>query len=991
MIPHFSGSTLLQPLVHPEEVDCWDFKWLIQDIQSCLDGLPRPNSNHRRSKASLRMLQDRIYAMFRLRSRIPLCCLRHSGLTANHLQLAMEKDCCFAVLAWGFRGCIGIEESATISMDVLGAWISQQRRKHSDAWKVTNIVMRLLLLLESGCKLEYPLPTKAGPKSVLRIMLEMIYDLKHDTAREIFVDSLLRLQLVAIDQERSDSMRSSLRYFLTGTGISDCLGEPNESDAVGWTTMLHEAINIPMYNLVEAVVLNGFEISALDAQGQTAYQCIAALKRDLGSHGNAALDLDRIEALLSQSSIATWTPVQTHAQDQRSTLALPMGWEVSTVSRKVYNRSARRRSKIITHQQRSAYISRHFNSLTLKRPTFSFFSDQRLALGFRKIHLPGQTYYLDLLRFIRPPFSLPSRDRTVNELFSDEWYEQEAKQSDNFHSKTLRHSLEARTRSLRDGLRAVSLIYQTIWFGSLDALYTTKRAIAVSVSHAMEAFKSRCEGTRCGERFHSRMSLRGSNALRFFGRILRSLIGWTLAITFPRQSLNLFLGCVPLSLAANRLGLPNVAKVSLHLISLGASCSVSQTALLVFTILRKSEDSGTSFTTFKKPGSRMRFTSHISPTIGTISDAERELSRLQAQFPIRRTRNKVVDFVNKFTYSVIVPLANIHTELFFITHISSFGITNAMVDFVIAAITWNFAMCSLAVALKVLKKDYLAHKCHIFACLSLMFVVDISASTAISTLLAEVVPAILLIKYAEFWLQKAQSSVGRGYNISLTWAYQWFWDDTREIFGYSLLPDIHLTEAPRPKNFFYLLPIATIALPISMMLNWKLSSEIIEITVGQKKAMQILILYLLIPCSTRLGYFLIGFDEWLTTVSEGGYGHYMEHPSDRTYPPDSSKNATLRPDFFAERYIAPNTHTFVLWAIMYPVISFVRLLEHQPFAFQLPSLDIPRTVLIIVCLINARYASGFKERGRSLTHLFIFCGIVLVLQQGYLIARLYIS
>jgi hypothetical protein len=489
IVPFYSGSFFSQSLMHPEDTDCWDFAWLVEELQSCLEAVPKPDSSRQQSTSSLQTLKDRIYTMFRLRSHVPLCCITRSGLLLNHLQLALEKDCNLATLAWACRGDVGQKELLNLDVETLLSWmIHQQNRK--DAWKVTDIVMRLFLLLESGCNLESPVSTNTGTKSILRIILELVYSLKHEVAREMFVGCLIRLQLHALDQQRSLTMRPSLRYFLTGYGLPDRLGELPENETVGWTTVLHECVKVPMYNIVEALVLNGFEVSALDAHGETAFQCAITGVSTFKGHERDSFELDRIIALLRQSSMALRTPGDMDDKRWRDTSALPNGWDTIHVQRYFRERSTllsqNKPTGTVVHNQ-ELYLDRHFGSITLQRPTFSFFSDQRLALGFRKVHLPGQTYYLDLLRFIRPPFSLPTRGQAVEWIFTDAWYEEEAKQSDVFQPNTWRHFTKARRKRLKAIFHDTKATCVFVCQRALDVLLTvienllsvTKRVVQV--------------------------------------------------------------------------------------------------------------------------------------------------------------------------------------------------------------------------------------------------------------------------------------------------------------------------------------------------------------------------------------------------------------------------------------------------------------------------------------------------------------------------------
>lgn len=358
------------------------------------------------------------YALARLRSRIPYCCYRASHLGPENLvSLALTHRCNNDVLAWLCRGEIGRSEVA--SLDAHSSYKTLQPGYES-------LVACVVLPAENGYRLDrideihfYELPSMR--RSVLRSIIWSIWNSGLDALP--VVHCLSRLQRYAADSRSSGRMPPSLRYFLTGHGFPDAFGGVTPSKTTEfWTTALHECVDLRYYDAVEALVLGGFEVNGLDANGKTALQILFESIDD-SNDDFANLNRDRIIALLQQRPAKVWHPEFIPSSSQQ----LPMGWSKIQV-----------RVGPTAKNTHTMYQERHFGSLTFQRPKFSFFSDQRLALGFRKVSVPGQTYYLDLLRFIIDPVDLPDRSKPIAWTYSYQWYAEEAARSDELELYTVR-------------------------------------------------------------------------------------------------------------------------------------------------------------------------------------------------------------------------------------------------------------------------------------------------------------------------------------------------------------------------------------------------------------------------------------------------------------------------------------------------------------------------------------------------------------------------
>jgi hypothetical protein len=411
IIPSFWESSFLQSSAHSQDQPCWDFTWLAEAITESADAFLASATESQSS---------RMYTLMRLRSQIPLCCMRKSGHLLNCVEFALQKDLSFPILAWSCHGETGMADVSETNNQILAVWLAGLDAPASTKTPA-DIVDRLVLLVEKGCRIEDPVRRSNQVRSIFRVMLE-ISQCEPETNR--FMDCIIQMQLREMHTDSSSTMRPSLRHFLTGKDLPDHLGPMPEDDTTGWTTALHECVRMGSYSMVEALVVKGFQVNAFDAQGRTAYQYISisgvSSEREVSKQGIKSYEPDRIEALLSQSSGPSW---EQHPPDKRVRGALPLGWD--RVSLKDHRHSVPDSANLKAPYPDVLYLDRHFKSVTIKPPSFSFFTDQRLALGFRKIHLPGQTYYLDLLRFLQPPTSLSYRPRISKPKFSPAWYEDE--------------------------------------------------------------------------------------------------------------------------------------------------------------------------------------------------------------------------------------------------------------------------------------------------------------------------------------------------------------------------------------------------------------------------------------------------------------------------------------------------------------------------------------------------------------------------------------
>lgn len=373
---------------------------------------------------------DKLYVLARIRSRFPLCCWQDSitkiplefpyhgfAQKPNILDITSGNHLNLSTLAWLCRGEIGRSELETLSG--LALWRCVHMRDSR-----SNISDRLLLLLEHGCRVDRSVMIHGATKSVLRLYLETL-NLGHtETESESITLVCGRLGQLATNF----GMASSLRFFSCGRGLPDRLGGLETSDNEEYlTTALHECVASSCYAAVVLMLQTGFYADAPDCNGKTALQLAYDIygSKTLASHvqpkadftsaalrTKLSLENDRIINLLRQNGQDVRHKKDFDSQPHTAS-SLPLGWHS------------------IETDLRSVFREKYFGSLTWTKPSFSLFSDQRLAIGFREMRMAGQTYYLDLIRFLDRGTSRASQS-SLNAplLFTEDWYGSEINKVD---------------------------------------------------------------------------------------------------------------------------------------------------------------------------------------------------------------------------------------------------------------------------------------------------------------------------------------------------------------------------------------------------------------------------------------------------------------------------------------------------------------------------------------------------------------------------------
>ncbi|KAI9869648.1 MAG: hypothetical protein M1830_005254, partial [Pleopsidium flavum] len=346
----------IDPFAHPLH-ECLDIGDLRSSLRwQCLS-LQRRDPDHLTQPG---VVENRIYALARLRSRFCSCCWNKDGASPNILMEALSCVDDIATLAWLCRGQIGQAELHDCPKEAL--WRSVYEPRCSQAHRIE----RMILLLEMGGHVEDQVSDTGAPTSAFGRILQALVD----EERESSGLSMTAVKVCKHFRRTAANPKSSpqARFFLTGE-LPD--QEDIDSNSGFSTTALHEAVLARCYDAVEYLLRIQFPVHVLNQQRQTPFQLAKALAQD-SAEPHQKLQSLRILALMKQNVA--------EADDES---ALPIGWVAKelTSGRCVYN-------EIYT------------NSITFKMPKFSLFEDRRLALGFRKIKALGQTYFVDLIRFI---------------------------------------------------------------------------------------------------------------------------------------------------------------------------------------------------------------------------------------------------------------------------------------------------------------------------------------------------------------------------------------------------------------------------------------------------------------------------------------------------------------------------------------------------------------------------------------------------------------
>lgn len=412
----------------------------------------------------------RVYALARVRSRIPACCWKQlkSGRPAHVIERYIKDTHDFSTLAWLCHGEIGASElRLEAHMKGVFACILERPRNFSyfairreQQLSVQGRSRHFMLLLEHGARIEAVINSEG--ESVFLQFLRLSNEFSRNGYGDLSIpDICVSFRRIA----RKTSIAPNTRFYMTGE-----LPELEENTKGCSNTALHDSVVAENYMAVEALVRSGFFVDARNKDNKTAlYLALSQREEQQRSAGRQkykhkgplvdSTTLYRIIALLRQNT--------TQALDIDSTswtsTEIPLGWERKMIGPAGNDQDG---------SNKEVFYDILSRSLTFSKPTFSLYEDRRLALGARRFSASGQTYYLDLFRFICPSSS--SYDAYIQtspemEIYDDRWFTNE------LHTPAIgRHGQEAweqpstleavRARRQRiSGRRALSAIFSKVY------------------------------------------------------------------------------------------------------------------------------------------------------------------------------------------------------------------------------------------------------------------------------------------------------------------------------------------------------------------------------------------------------------------------------------------------------------------------------------------------------------------------------------------------
>lgn len=320
---------------------------------------------------------------------------KHRLLSPNFVSRALELNLDLQTLAWLCRGPIGRREIAGSGREIL--WRSTY--ESNDRLKASRI-QRIALLLQMGASVEDRVSDASPTTAFGRILRNIVTE-------DIQQSERVGLTMFVCRQFRRAGMHSSSpqsRYFFTGELPDE--GDLDE-DGAFFTTALHEAISAQNYLAVQYLLSLHFPIYVQNRQGQTPFQLAESMARSAVKGDDQPSGVLRMK--LDGESRAIIDIVRQTASPETDKWNLPFGWTAKGLSSENY-----------------VYEELHTHSITFKAPKFSIWQERRLTLGFRQLSAVGQSFLVDLVRFIvsdTEAFDEGSSEKRLT--FDDSWFRSE--------------------------------------------------------------------------------------------------------------------------------------------------------------------------------------------------------------------------------------------------------------------------------------------------------------------------------------------------------------------------------------------------------------------------------------------------------------------------------------------------------------------------------------------------------------------------------------
>ena len=307
-------------------------------------------------------------------------------VSSNAVLRALDLDLDIQTIAWLCKGPVGKREITNSMKSSL--WRTTYEATDGSTSRARRIQI-IALLLQMGAEVD-DCVSDAGPITAFgRILRNLVTEDLQEAER--YETSILVCRHFKRAAVRSGSPQS--RYFSTGE-----LPDESDLDEVGafLTTALHEAVLACSYPAVQYLLSCHFPIYIQNRQGQTPFELAESMPRDTTS--------SRIK--LNQESRRILEMIRRTASTDIVKSKLPFGWTVKHLL-----------------SGRQVYEELHTNSITFRAPSFSLWQERRLTLGFKQLSSIGQSFLIDLVRFVGSgPESFDEGSSDESFIFDDRWF-----------------------------------------------------------------------------------------------------------------------------------------------------------------------------------------------------------------------------------------------------------------------------------------------------------------------------------------------------------------------------------------------------------------------------------------------------------------------------------------------------------------------------------------------------------------------------------------
>ena len=309
--------------------------------------------------------------------------------SSNAVIRALDLDLDIQTIAWLCKGPVGRREITDSTKSSL--WRTTYEATDGSTSRARRIQI-IALLLQMGAEVDDCVSDDGPITAFGRILRNLVTEDLQEAER--FETTIVVCRHFKRASLRSGSPQS--RYFFTG----ELPDESNLDEAGAFlTTALHEAVLPCSYPAVEYLLSCRFPIYIQNRQGRTPFELATSMPLDTRS--------SRIK--LNQESRRILEMIRRTASTDIGKSSLPFGWTVK---------------HLLTGRQ--VYEELYTNSITFRAPSFSLWQERRLALGFKQLSSIGQSFLVDLVRFIGSgPEAFDEGSSDEGFIFDDRWFRAE--------------------------------------------------------------------------------------------------------------------------------------------------------------------------------------------------------------------------------------------------------------------------------------------------------------------------------------------------------------------------------------------------------------------------------------------------------------------------------------------------------------------------------------------------------------------------------------